>query len=296
MDAKRKRDRITSLLLLCGAVFAISMFLYPFILDAFANIHQTTVIDSYADDVDQMDDGTREACRKEAEAYNAEVYEKQKKSMFEDFGDANGDEKYRTVLNPGGDGVMAYLSIPEINVDLPVGHGTDAQTLSYEVGHMYGTSVPIGGESTHAVLSAHTGLESAKLFTDLDQVKEGSVFYLHVLGEVHKYEVDKIRVVLPEEANQYLKVEEGKDLVTLYTCTPYGINTHRLLVRGHRVPYDASKESEGGQAAIAGLDLLAAAKAIALLAIPIAIAVIGLVKIFRNKKQTDPSKTREIKM
>lgn len=287
MKKTKRRDRITSLLLLCGAVFAVSMFLYPFILDSIANIRQTTVIDSYADEIDQMDDEKLAKCREEAEQYNADVYQKQKKQMFEGFGDPDGDETYREALNPGGDGVMAYISIPEINVDLPVGHGTAAQTLQYEAGHMYGTSVPTGGENTHAVITAHTGLESAKLFTDVDKLKEGSVFYIHVLGEVHKYEVDRILTVLPGDANAYLKVEAGQDLVTLYTCTPYGINTHRLLVRGHRVPYDAAKESEGGQAVIGGIDLLAAAKTVLLIAIPVAIAVIGLLRIFQRKKKED---------
>ena len=138
---------------------------------------------------------------------------------------------------------MAYVDIPKINVYLPVQHGTDADTLEKSVGHVVGTSLPVGGSSTHAVLSAHSGLASSKLFSDIDQLTEGDTFYIHVLGEVLAYEVDSINTVLPTDTSR-LQIEDGKDLVTLVTCTPFGVNTHRLLVRGRRVPYTPEQETE----------------------------------------------------
>ena len=139
-------------------------------------------------------------------------------------------------------GAMAYVDIPQIGVYLPVQHGTNAETLERSVGHVVGTSLPVGGESTHAVLSAHSGMASAKLFSDIDQLAEGDIFYIHVLGEVLAYEVDAVNTVLPTDTS-LLQIEDGKDFVTLVTCTPFGINTHRLLVRGHRIPYTPEQEA-----------------------------------------------------
>ena len=138
---------------------------------------------------------------------------------------------------------MAYVDIPQIGVYLPVQHGTGAETLEKSVGHVVGTSLPVGGSSTHAVLSAHSGMASSKLFSDIDQLEKGDVFYILVLGEVLAYEVDSINTVLPTDTS-LLQIETGKDLVTLVTCTPFGVNTHRLLVRGHRVPYVPEQKAE----------------------------------------------------
>ena len=146
---------------------------------------------------------------------------------------------YAQQLTVGG--VMAYVDIPKINVYLPVQHGTEADTLEKSVGHVVGTSLPVGGGSTHAVLSAHSGMASSKLFSDIDQLTEGDVFYIHVLGDTLAYEVDSIHTVLPTDTS-LLQIEDGKDYVTLVTCTPFGVNTHRLLVRGHRVPYVPEQE------------------------------------------------------
>ena len=141
---------------------------------------------------------------------------------------------YAQQLTVGG--AMAYVDIPKINVYLPVQHGTDADTLEKSVGHVVGTSLPVGGSSAHAVLSAHSGLASSKLFSDIDQLAVGDVFYIRVLGDTLVYEVDSIHTVLPTDTS-LLQIEDGKDYVTLVTCTPFGVNTHRLLVRGHRIPY-----------------------------------------------------------
>ena len=147
---------------------------------------------------------------------------------------------YTEQLTAGG--VMAYVDIPKINVYLPVQHGTGADTLEKSVGHVVGTSLPVGGSSTHAVLSAHSGMASSKLFSDIDQLAEGDMFYIHVLGDTLAYEVDSINTVVPTDTS-LLQIEEGKDLVTLVTCTPFGVNTHRLLVQGHRVPYVPAREA-----------------------------------------------------
>lgn len=147
---------------------------------------------------------------------------------------------YAEQLTEGG--VICYIDIPKINVYLPVQHGTDAETLEKSVGHVVGTSLPVGGSSTHAVLSAHSGMASSKLFSDIDQLTEGDTFYIHVLGDTLAYKVDAVHTVLPTDTSR-LQIEDGKDLVTLVTCTPFGVNTHRLLVRGHRVPYVPEQEA-----------------------------------------------------
>lgn len=138
---------------------------------------------------------------------------------------------------------MCYVDIPKIGVHLPVEHGMSADTLEKSVGHVVGTSLPVGGANTHAVLSAHSGMASSKLFSDIDQLAEGDIFYIHVLGDTLTYQVDNIATVLPTDTS-LLQIEDGKDLVTLVTCTPFGVNTHRLLVRGHRVPYTPETAEE----------------------------------------------------
>lgn len=179
---------------------------------------------------------------------------------------------YAGLLNVDQEGGMAYLRIPAIDVELMIYHGTEEEVLQKGVGHLQGSSLPVGGTGTHCVLSAHTGLNDKKLFTDLDQLENGDIFYIHVLGEILAYQVDQIRVVLPEETED-LKINAQEDYVTLVTCTPYGINTHRLLVRGTRVPYEEEREQSEGTlrkgswleqyrlAAFAGLAVVLAAAA-----------------------------------
>ena len=179
---------------------------------------------------------------------------------------------YAGLLNVDQEGGMAYLRIPAIDVELMIYHGTEEEVLQKGVGHLQGSSLPVGGAGTHCVLSAHTGLNDKKLFTDLDQLENGDLFYIHVLGEILAYQVDQIRVVLPEETED-LKINTREDYVTLVTCTPYGINTHRLLVRGTRVPYEEEREQSDGalrkgswleqyrRAAFAGLSVVLAAAA-----------------------------------
>ena len=151
------------------------------------------------------------------------------------------DKEYESLLNINNDGIIGSVEIPSIDVNIPIYHYTTDEVLAKGAGHLFGSSLPVGGENSHTVISAHRGLPSAKLFTDLDQLKEGDLFYFHVCGEIFAYKVDQILVVEPEQTSE-LAIKEGEDLATLFTCTPYSINSHRLLVRGHRVPYDKKEE------------------------------------------------------
>ena len=213
----------------CGAV-AFGLLLYPLVGELLSEKYHSDVETTYTEAIADTDDAELTAQREAAEQYNA---------MLSGAAIAEGGADapplvYDEQLTVGG--AMAYVDIPKINVYLPVQHGTDADTLEKSVGHVVGTSLPVGGSSTHAVLSAHSGLASSKLFSDIDQLAEGDTFYIHVLGEVLAYKVDAIHTVLPTDT-RLLQIEEGEDYVTLVTCTPFGVNTHRLLVRGHRVPY-----------------------------------------------------------
>lgn len=163
----------------------------------------------------------------EADAYSQEALQK----AFED---------YENQLNVAGNGIMGYVSVPKVSIDLPIYHGTGNDTLEQGVGHLLGSSLPVGGNSTHAILTAHSGMASQKMFSDLPQLEIGDVFYLEVLGETLAYQVDQINTVLPHDTT-YLGIEHGKDLCTLVTCTPFGVNTHRLLVRGERIPYEEAE-------------------------------------------------------
>ena len=218
----------------------LSLLLYPFVANQWNNHRQKQLISSYEDNLTQLTevvdiDYAKEL--KKAQAYNDALVPSILPDSFA-VADAREEEDstYMNCLNLTGDGMMGIVEIPKIAIKLPIYHGTSDEVLQQAAGHLEGSSLPIGGESTHAVISAHRGLPSASLFTDLDQLEEGDHFLIHVLNETLCYEVDKISVVKPEETSS-LAVEEGKDLVTLLTCTPYGVNTERLLVRGHRVPY-----------------------------------------------------------
>ena len=194
------------------------------------SFHQTQAIASYAEEVTALAEDEYEELWARAQDYNAELLKKQNRWAFSE----EDTREYEQVLNVGGTGIIGYVEIPSIKVSLPIYHGTDEAVLQIAVGHIQGSSLPVGGENTHCVVSGHRGLPSAKLFTDLDEMKEGDLFMIRVLDETLTYEVDQIHIVLPEDLTA-LEIEEGKDLCTLVTCTPYGINTHRLLVRGHRV-------------------------------------------------------------
>ena len=224
----------------CG-VMAVGLLLYPLIGELVSEKYHSDVETTYTAAIEDTDDTELTAQREAAEQYNVML----SGTMTISEGGASAPPlAYAEQLTVGG--VMCYIDIPKINVYLPVQHGTDAETLERAVGHVVGTSLPVGGSNTHAVLSAHSGMASSKLFSDIDQLEKGDIFYIHVLGEVLAYEVDAINTVLPTDTS-LLQIEDGKDLVTLVTCTPFGVNTHRLLVRGHRVPYVPEREAEAAE-------------------------------------------------
>ena len=219
----------------CGVV-ALGLMLYPLVGELLSEKYHSDVETIYTAAIEDTDKTELTAQRKAAQQYNAML---SGATITEGGADAP-PLVYDEQLTAGG--VMAYVDIPKINVYLPVQHGTDADTLERAVGHVVGTSLPVGGSSTHAVLSAHSGLASSKLFSDIDQLAVGDVFYIHVLGDTLAYKVNAIHTVLPTDTS-LLQIEDSKDYVTLVTCTPFGVNTHRLLVRGHRVPYTPEQEA-----------------------------------------------------
>lgn len=219
----------------CG-IAALGLLLYPLIGELLSERYHSDVETTYTAAIEDTDDAELTAQREAAEQYNAML----SGATITEGGASAPPLAYAQQLTVGG--VMAYVDIPKISVYLPVQHGTDAETLERAVGHVVGTSLPVGGSSTHAVLSAHSGMASSKLFSDIDQLTEGDTFYIHVLGDTLAYKVDAIHTVLPTDTS-LLQIEDGKDYVTLVTCTPFGVNTHRLLVRGHRVPYVPEQEA-----------------------------------------------------
>lgn len=227
--------------LVIGIIFlaGLSLLLYPFVANQWNNYRQKQLISGYeqvVSDKEAAEGIDYDAERKKAEDYNEALLPCVLPDSFALAESSGVDPVYMNTLNIAGDEMMGSVEIPKINIKIPIYHTTEEDVLNKGAGHLEGSSLPVGGANTHAVISAHRGLPSASLFTDLDQLKEGDHFLLHVLDETLCYEVDKISVVKPEDTSA-LAVEDGQDLVTLLTCTPYGVNTERLLVRGHRVPY-----------------------------------------------------------
>jgi sortase A len=220
----------------CG-VAALGLLLYPLISEAVNAKYHSDIETAYTAAIEETDKAVLTAQREAAEQYNAML---SGAATITKGGASAPPLPYAEQLTVGG--VICYIDIPKINVYLPVQHGTGAETLEKSVGHVVGTSLPVGGSSTHAVLSAHSGMASSKLFSDIDQLTEGDTFYIHVLGDTLAYKVDAIHTVLPTDTS-LLQIEDGKDYVTLVTCTPFGVNTHRLLVRGQRVPYVPEQEA-----------------------------------------------------
>ena len=220
-------------------IAGLSLLVYPLVANTWNNHVQATLVNNYTESVDTaIEEGKLDVSSEleKAEEYNAELLPSILPDSFAEA-EANGtDSEYMSLLNANDDGVMGYIQIPSINVKLPIFHTTDDDVLQIGVGHLEGSSLPVGGPNTHSVLSAHRGLPSATLFTDLDKVELGDDFFVIIMGEYFAYEVDQIEVVEPDDTS-LLQVEDGKDLCTLITCTPYGVNTQRLMVRGHRVEY-----------------------------------------------------------
>lgn len=224
------RKHISTIILILIFLAGLSLLLYPTVSDYWNSFHQSRAIADYSVDVADLDDEIYRQLWDDAQNYNKTLPEKADRFKLTEEEQA----EYESLLNVSGNGMIGYVEIPSIRCSLPIYHGTDEAVLQIAAGHIEGTSLPVGGESTHCALSGHRGLPSAKLFTDLDKLTEGDTFILRVLDETLTYEVDRILIVEPYDVSP-LEIEEGKDYCTLITCTPYGINTHRLLVRGHRV-------------------------------------------------------------
>lgn len=254
----KRRKLCTTILFSILFLFFLAVMDYPFVMQLYDRNRTDAAVVAYEEDQDQVQDAERDEMRSRVETYNARLasgtgmslapaFEEEDSAPEEAGGDASEEEQlhaeYRELLNVQGDGVMGRLIIPKIGTDLLIYHGTSEDVLEKGAGHLEGSSLPAGGESTHVCLSAHRGLPGKRLFTDLDQLEEGDLFFLDVLGERLCYRVEDVNTVLPEETEE-LEIREGRDLVTLITCTPYGINTHRLCVTGARIPYTEETEAE----------------------------------------------------
>lgn len=242
MRNKKKRKRILfDIARIFVLLVALSVLLYPTISNYLYEKNSSRAVNNYDDTLKKMEEKERLALLEEAREYNAGLVS---------GGGATGDTfqtkeettpEYDSLLSMDASGMMGYITIPKIDVELPIYHTTSEAVLQRGIGHFPSSSLPVGGESCHAVLTGHRGLPSKKLFTDLDKITEGDVFYIHILQETLAYQVDQILTVLPKETDA-LQIEEGKDYVTLVTCTPYAVNTHRLLIRGHGIPYTEAEE------------------------------------------------------
>lgn len=234
---KNRGNPITTLFLVLMFFAGLSLLLYPTVSNYWNSLHQSRAIAAYVEQVAQIDNETFDQLREQARAYNRTLVGKAYRYDMT----KQEREEYLGLLNVSGNGIIGYIEIPDIHCELPIYHGTDADALQIGVGHIEGSSLPVGGESTHCAISGHRGLPSAKLFSDLDKLTVGDRFSLRVLDDTLTYEVDQIHTVLPGEMDE-LEIVEGEDYCTLVTCTPYGVNTHRLLVRGYRVENSTDKE------------------------------------------------------
>ena len=271
------KKNISTIILLLIFFVGLSLLLYPTISDYWNSFHQSRAIATYAEAVAELDDEDYEKMWQEAEAYNQKLSNQPNRWNLTE----EEEEEYNGILDVGGTGIMGYIEIPEIKVSLPIYHGTDEGVLQIAVGHIPGSSLPVGGIGTHSVVSGHRGLPSAKLFTNLDELDEGDVFMIRVLDETLTYEVDKISIVEPDDLTG-LEIDPELDLCTLVTCTPYGVNSHRLLVRGHRIP-NLEDDSIRVTADAMQVDRLIVASAIA---VPILLILIIWVLVHYRKKKS----------
>ena len=271
------RKRLTTVILLLVLLTGLSLLLYPTVSDYWNSFHQSRAIASYTAQVEEMDPADYEAMWNAAAEYN--------QRLLADTGDRYRmteaeEEEYESLLDVTGTGVMGYVEIPKLKTSLPIYHGTDAAVLQIAIGHLAGSSLPVGGEGTHCVLTGHRGLPSAKLFRNLDEMVEGDTFSLHVLDQTLTYEVDQIRVVEPQELDD-LEIEEGQDYCTLVTCTPYGVNSHRLLVRGHRI---ADQQNSSVPADAVQIDRFLVSPVVAAVLIGLVLIIILIRRVLRRRE------------
>lgn len=240
-----RKKRIFDGIRVIALLFFVGVLLYPTVSDYLSRIHSSKVIQSYEKSIVGLDQETKNKMLQEAQAYNSSLIGKGE--LYDPFMSIEKvDKYYMSLLNSNGDGVMGYIQIPRIDVKLPIYHTTSDKVLQKGVGHLQGTSLPVGGKSTHVALSGHRGLPSSSLFTDLDLLEIGDIFYMEVLGNTSAYKIDQIKIVLSTETKD-LEIIDGKDYVTLITCTPYSVNTHRLLVRGTRIDYQKAVEEQANE-------------------------------------------------
>ena len=241
------KQKIINIVLGLFFLAGLGVTLYPVFSDWYISRHQGQVVDNYDKKAAEMSQKEINDALEKAQEYNRELLGNVVLTdPFDPDAVKKQNEDYDNLLNIAGDGVMGSVEIPSIDVYLPIYHGTDSESLEKGAGHLENSSLPVGGKGTHSIISAHTGLPSAKMFDNLTEVKEGDVFYIHVLNRTLAYEVDQIKVVLPENVSDLL-IDKNKDYVTLVTCTPYGINSHRLLVRGTRIPYKEAKKKDNSK-------------------------------------------------
>lgn len=240
------KKRISTIIISLFFLAGLSLLLYPFVANQWNNYRQKQLISNYDEQIAQKEAAGEIDYKAEwnrAQDYNAALLPSILPDSFAKAAQGEGEAGYMACVNLTDNGMMGYVQIPKINIKLPIFHTTDEEVLKEAAGHLEGSSLPVGGENTHAVISAHRGLPSAALFTDLDKLEEGDYFLLYILDDVLCYQVDQIHVVKPDQTED-LAVEPGQDLVTLLTCTPYGVNSHRMLVRGHRTPYNGIEDEE----------------------------------------------------
>ena len=235
------QKRVTIFLAALAFIIALGLTLYPLISNYVNQRHASQIHTAYQEVMEQTGDAALKRAKELAIAYNASITPGAAQGSFTEEGLAAASVDYEELLNIAGDSIMGYVELPKIQVLLPIYHGTEGQTLERGIGHLLGSSLPVGGENTHTILSGHSGMASQKMFTDLGQLAEGDVFYLRVLNETLAYQVAEINTVLPHDTS-LLGIVPGEDLCTLVTCTPYGINSHRLLVRGNRIPYEEAEQ------------------------------------------------------
>ena len=273
-----KKGHLSTIILILVFLVGLSLLLYPTVSDYWNSLHQSRAIAEYAEQVANLDNDQYEQLWTAAEAYNKSLAGRAIAYTLTE----EQTEEYEQLLNVSGLGIMGYVEIPSIDCTLPIYHGTEESVLQIAVGHIEWSSLPVGGESTHCVISGHRGLPSAKLFTNLDKLVEGDIFMLRVLNEVLTYEVDQILIVEPQDTSALL-IEGGQDYCTLVTCTPYGINTHRLLVRGHRVENAAAANTVRVTADVIQIEPVIVASVVA---VPILLLLlIGLLVSTRKKKR-----------
>lgn len=288
-----------SLLIIFLFLAGASTVIYPMASNLFYEKNQSHVLEEYDETMEQLAQEELDRERQAAQEYNRSLLESE--AFLTDPFDPElvldpTVEPYASLLNLEGNGIMGYVEIPKISVNLPIYHGTTAQVLEQGIGHLQNTSLPVGGESTHSVLTGHTGLAGKRLFTDLSQLEEGNLFYLHVLGETLAYQVEAIYIVEPDQT-EHLVVETGRDLVTLVTCHPYGINTHRLLVQGTRIPYEVAlaqqvQEDVPQETSVWEKEYYKAILICLAIYIPLTVTVVLLVS--RRRKQADKELTAEM--